>query len=48
MPAQNRPTTATESSGAQVWFVDAESFKGPEHLATVLEAAKGQVNTVIG
>jgi phosphoglucomutase len=30
------------------WFVDAESFKGSEHLAKVHEAAKGLVNTVIG
>ena len=40
---------AARPSGTEdVYKIYAESFKGPEHLAEVQDAAKELVNTVIG
>ena len=45
---ENAWFAARPSGTEDVYKIYAESFKGPEHLAEVQEAAKEVVNTVIG
>ena len=48
MTTENAWFAARPSGTEDVYKIYAESFKGPEHLAEVQQAAKDLVNTVIG